>query len=254
MLELNKIYNMDCLEGLKQLDDNSVDLIVTDPPYYNFIKEEWDNQWDSLKEYLKWFKKWLFECIRILKQGSSIYIFGTHRVLSYLQCIMDNNSEIIYQNYLSWIYTMGISLEKNFSNQQEGILYYFKKGKEKVFNSDDIRVESQRQKDGDKRAGNEGKVPPNWFMFNRIQGNNNKRVNHPTQKPIYLIRTFIKVSSNEKDIILDPFMGSGTTAVACKQLNRNYIGFEIDKEYCKIAEKRLKQSNLNNWSKQTPNN
>ncbi len=100
-------------------------------------------------------------------------------------------------------------------------------------------------------------IQSNYIKFNKIDvcddvwltpKSEKKRLGHPTQKPVKLFKRIITASSNKGDLVLDPFMGSGTTAVACKQLGRNFIGFEISNEYCKIANKRLEQSNLNEWS------
>jgi len=243
--ELNRIYGMDCLEGLKKLPEESIDLAVVDPPYYFCSSEKWDRQWSSFEDYLHWMDKICKELARVLRKGGSLYLFGYHKIISYIQVkILDRYSDLFFQNYLTWVYTMGVSQDNNFSNKQEAILFYSKKGKEKTFNSSSIRVRSQRQITGDKRAGQDGKVPDNWFLFNRLPGNSKERTNHPTQKPLELIKMLIKASSNKGDTILDVFSGSGTIAVSSKQLGRNFIGFEINKKYNQIISKRLAQQTL----------
>jgi len=233
MLELNKIYNMDCLEGMKQIKDNSIPLIITDPPYNinyksnrsldkkyreRIQKTEWDINFDI--------KPFFNEMMRILKEDGVLYLFG--RSDTYDQYPIKANNVLVWDkldfglgdlNWYSTSYEFIYVFRKNkgkanwcAKNRPEGIFRHYKV---QNFNSEE---------------GN-----PNLLI-------NNQFMKHPTQKPIKLIRDIIK--NHNINLILDPFMGSGTTAVASKQLNRNFIGFEISKDYCDIANKRLQQENL----------
>lgn len=208
MLELNKIYCMDCLEGMKQLPDNSVDLVVTDPPY----GIEFQSNYRKIKhskiigdscfpiEVIK-------ECMRVARKG--VYIF----------CRWDNLKELPKpKSVLCWVknnWSMG-DLKHEHGRQWEAIAFY-----------------PQEEHEFIKRI-------PDVIHCNRT-GNEL----HPTQKPVKLIKKII--SCNKGDLILDPFMGSGITAVACKQLGRNFIGFELEPKYVEIANKRLQQSNINKF-------
>ena len=207
-IELNKTYLGDCFEIVKNMDANSVDLVITDPPYgMNFqsnyrkekhLKIEGD---DSFPLEL------LNEFFRIARKG--VYIF----------CRWDNLKELPKpKSCLAWVknnWSMG-DLEHEHGRQWEAICFY-----------------PQEEHKFIKRI-------PDVIKCNRT-GNNL----HPTEKPIDLMRTLIK--ANEGQVILDPFMGSGSTLVACKQLERDYIGIEIEKKYFDIANHRLNQNTLN-WS------
>lgn len=229
-LELNKIHNMDCFDGLKEIPDESIDLIVTDPPYgMNYksghAKQSKDKKY-SEKQKVDWdnfdLKTLPFtEFFRILKNNSYLYIFMGFQQLWELPkpdrlLIWDKINECGMGDLTDWGYSF------------ECILLY-KKGKREL----------------------NGKREPSVLHCHKLtnfkmQNNTFKKISHPSEKPIEIIRKLIEKSSNKEDIVLDPFMGSGVTALACKQLQRNFIGFEIDSNYCNIANNKLKQINLNN--------
>ena len=215
MLELNKIYCMDALEGLKQIEDESVDCVIIDPPYgINYLSNHYKNG-NPHKEIIN--DDVLFipmdDLWRVLKPTGCMFIFYSHK-----KPLVDER----VKNVIVWVknnWTAG-DLEGDFGNQYELIAYMPK---------DDFKILSKRYS--------------NVWKFNRVVPEF-----HPTQKPVDIIRRLIETATNEGMLVLDCFMGSGTTAVACKQLNRNFIGFELDKGYCDIANKRLNQSNLNEWN------
>jgi len=237
-LSLNKIYNMDCFEGIKNIPDNSVDLIVTDPPYNigddvkstkqgnNIIstKLAW-GEWDCFEkeEYDLFFINYLKECYRILKDGGTIYCFSARK---------DNGFFIREAVKIGFKYLNSLVIIKdnplphfnktNWRSSFELCFYACKGDKPKTFN-----FLSQNQMIN---------------KYNYLIGK--KYTNHPTEKPLEFIKLLIKVNSNENDVVFDGFMGSGTTAVASKQLNRNFIGFEISKEYLKMSNNRLNQNTL----------
>ncbi len=229
MIELNKIYNMDCLKGLKQLKDNSVDLVLTDPPYGMSYQSSWrTDKYDKIKDddNIDWFKPLLEELYRVLKNNSHCYIFCNDYAISYFR---DWAKEIGFniKRTLVWVknnHTSG-DLKGDYGNKTEFIIY-LQKGRREL----------------------NGKRDTNVLFFNREESKG-----HPTIKPLKLIEYLLIKSSNEKDIVLDPFMGSGTTAVACKELNRQYIGFELQEEYCNVSNKRLDKVNnkkVSEWFKQ----
>jgi len=228
MLELNKIYNMDCLEGMKLLPDKSIDLIVTDPPYNfsstgaRFVKKvkTFQRIQDSFKSefvpelYLESFK-------RIMKQMNCFIWCNKDLIYNYTKFAVENG---YFFNILMWHKKNPMPLNNdNFYPDTEYCVWIYESNKK--WNSQ-LKPISLYNK---------------WFITHiGCEGQNG----HPTPKPLICFSRFIKLCSTEGDLILDPFIGSGTTAVACKQLNRNFIGFEINAEYCKIAEKRLAQEQL----------
>ena len=204
-MEINKIHNIDCLEGLKQMKDNSVDLVITDPPYgMSFQSNHREKKHDKIIGDDKLPLGLINECLRVAK--NAVYVF----------CRWDNIVELPKpKSVIAWVknnWSMG-DLEHEHGRQWEAICFYPQEGHKFI------------------------KRIPDVIHCNRT-GNDL----HPTQKPVKLIQELIK--SNEGQLILDPFMGSGTTAVACKQLGRDFIGFELEKKYCEIANKRLNQKQI----------
>ena len=219
MLEINKIYCMDAIEFLKQIPDNSVDLVLTDPPYNasNSNVEMVDLHWKSNSE--EWDKKFkidfMYDIKRILKGGGSCLVFCSHHILrQYL-----NYNDLKLQQILHWIQDNPIpALMKVYTFNVQYILWYVKKGKPYTFNKRFAKTN----------------------VIKTMKDKGFKRY-HPCQKSCSIIRPLIQVHSNESDLVLDCFMGSGTTAVVSKQLKRNYIGCDFSEEYCKMAEKRIEE-------------
>tara|TARA_R110000751_G_scaffold118300_2_gene218670 strand:+ start:18 stop:914 length:897 start_codon:yes stop_codon:yes gene_type:complete len=135
--------NRDCLEFLKSLDDESVDLVIADPPYFEIIKDEWDNQWKSEQEYLDWCMEWTTECFRVLRSGRCFYVWGTTKQDTFLRYKLDVLNKIEganYQNWIIWHYDWGGRTKKNFARKHEDLLMY-SKGKDFLFNADDVLEE-----------------------------------------------------------------------------------------------------------------
>ena len=140
---MNKYENKDCLDFLKTVKDNSIDLILTDPPYFEIVKNEWDNQWKSEGEYLKWCKEWTTECVRVLKPGKCLYVWGTTKTdtfLKYKLDVLNAENELSYQNWIIWAYDWGGRTKKTFPRKHEDLLMY-SKGKEFDFYADQVMVE-----------------------------------------------------------------------------------------------------------------
>lgn len=243
-MEVNKIYNGDCLEILKNFPNESVDLIITDPPFN--IGKKYNMYVDRMgkKEYIEWCKEWLSECIRILAKKGSLYLFNYPENNAYLLSFLDE--KLIFKRWMTWHYPTNTGMSPtNFTRSQHSILFYVK-SEDAIFNKKDI-AEPYRNPN-DKRIldriknGSNGKTPYDVFQFNLVKNVSKEKTEHVCQLPTALVEIFIKASSNKDDLIFDPFMGSGTVAVAAKRLGRNYLGCEIDKKYCKIIENRLKET------------
>ena len=135
--------NKDCLEFLKSLDDESVDLVIVDPPYFEIIKDDWDNQWKTEQEYLDWCMEWTTECFRVLKPGRCFYVWGTTKqdtFLRYKLDVLNGQNNAHYQNWIIWHYDWGGRTKKNFARKHEDLLMY-SKGKDFLFNADDVLEE-----------------------------------------------------------------------------------------------------------------
>lgn len=234
-LRLNTIYLKDAIEGLKLLKDESVDLVVTDPPYniasaskttmksgtpISTMKAwgEWDQRHPF--EYELLILSVINECYRILKPGGALYMFSSREQNGYfVRKALERG--FTYRNQLVMVKTNPIpSLSKSNWRSSFEVCMYVTKGKPGTFN-----FVSQA-------------LCKNVFVYSITH----KQTTHPTEKPLAFIELMIAVSSNPGDLVVDPFMGSGTTAVACRRLGRNFLGFETNPEYIKMAEDRLKHA------------
>jgi len=237
------IQNKDCLEFLKDIEDNAVDLVVTDPPYFQIVKNEWDNQWTSEEEYLEWCEKWTAECVRVLKPNRCMYIWGTTKTDTFLRYkldVLNNQPKMVYQSWIIWHYDWGGRTKKNFARKHEDLLMY-SKGEEFLFNADEIRIPYIMKKSVRKGAElNElGKIPTDVWQKNNHTTSKEYAGFHPTQKPIELLERVIKATTNKGDLVLDIFSGSGSTAIAAEKSGRIGIGCEMDKEYYEKSLERL---------------
>lgn len=248
----NKIFNEDILEGICRIPDNSIDLIVADPPYC--LGKDYGNNSDKMQpeEYLKWTEKWIDAVIPKLKEDGSFYIFLTWRyspeIFSYMKKKMIMINEIIWDRRVP---SMGGST-RSFSSVHDTV-GFFAKSKKYYFNIDAVRIpydeETKKARTRSIFVGKKwlevGYNPKDLWSVSRIHKQSPERQNHPTQKPLEIIDRIILSSSKENDIVLDPFMGSGTTAISCLKNNRKYVGFELNKDYCEIIIQRIKQEQNN---------
>lgn len=253
-MQINFIHEQSCLDGLKQLPDASVDLIFTDPPYYQYraqnvqglknhkdVVTEFDfDGFKSEEEYLQFLKEVLTECYRVSKPGASGYLWCGDDFVSYLNRMVEQVG-FQFRKVIHWHKTNpfpAIYTRKMFANSMEMIVH-FSKGTPKTWNHKPVnQMHNFIQAPETNGTGQE------WLRHNFIETPicmGKERSKHKTQKPLKVCLPFIEISSNEGDVVLDPFMGSGSTAVACKMLNRNYIGFEINREFCEIAKERLEK-------------
>ena len=234
MLELDKIYCMDALKGLQSIDDNTIDLVLTDPPY-GFNDKDWDTFND--KELMVFNISWVKEVYRILKNEGSFYCFSGFRNMNVFLKTFDL-FPFNLQNMIVWERDSPGRLQgsKKYTMNFE-LIWFLTKSNDYIFNVDDVRI---KHKYKDKRQNPNGKnCGCIWSCKNLLIGKHKEQVGHPHQKPIELIERIVKASSNEDDIVLDLFSGSGTTPLVCKRINRRYIAFEKEEGYYNISLKRL---------------
>jgi len=243
---LNKIICGDSLEVMKNIPDNSIDLIFTDPPYnekYNYRSIGFTDYRD---DYYDFIEKCFIEMKRILKNTGSIYFKHSSRQIHQILPLM--NKYFFYRNLIVWLNNSQAHPDNNYDSYYEP-LFFYTKSDDYVFNK---RAEF-RKKPPNYWSG-EGKefvglLNNMWYDIPRIvagcvktkEGMRDGNLKeHPCSMPVALARRAILVSTNENDIVLDPFIGSGTTAVACKMLNRKYIGIELNADFCEIAGRKIK--------------
>lgn len=238
----------DSIKVLKKIKDNTIDLIFADPPY-NIGKDFGNNKdkWGSVSEYIEWCKSWIIDCMRILKDNGTMYFMTATQYMPYLDVFVSEKYNVLSR--IVWSYdSSGVQSKKMFGSLYEPILMINKSSKNKyTFNIQDILVEA---KTGAKRKlidyrkkvptpYNSKKVPGNVWCFPRVRFKMDEYENHPTQKPEKLLERIIKASSNEGDIVLDPFAGSFTTVAVAQKLNRKGLGIELNPEYYKMGLRRL---------------
>lgn len=257
-MKTNNIYKGDCREILKkQIPDESVDLIFADPPYnlsgnglkwknkelggdWFMVNEKWDKMTES--GYLKFTQEWLNECKRVLKSHGSIYISCTYHNIGELMMTLKALG-FTPRNIITWHKNnaMPSMTKRSFTHSCEYVLY-FTKDKKWIFNYSELkRINPDKTKDGSEKQMRDLWIMPVCQGKERIKDKTG-RAAHPTQKPESLLERIILASSNKGDVVLDPFLGSGTTAFVAKKLGRKWIGIETDDKYIKIAEKRIKKA------------
>jgi len=246
---LNKIIKGDCIEVLKDIPENSVDLIFADPPYnlqlqgdlyrpnqtkVDGVDDKWD-QFSSFEEYDKFTHDWLKECKKVLKKDGTIWVIGSYHNIFRVGKIMQDLG-FWTLNDVIWIKTNPMPNFKGtrFNNAQETLIWAAKNQKSKYT----FHYKSM------KAFGDDKQMRSDWYIpicngKERIKLNGEKA--HSTQKPEALLYRIILSTSNPGEIILDPFMGSGTTGAVAKKLGRNFIGIEKENTYIKIANERIKK-------------
>ena len=236
----DKIICGNCVKVLEEAEPFA-DLIFADPPFN--IGYKYDKYQDHVKreKYIAWTMDWMSSCVNVLKPKGSFYIAIGDDYAANVKKISEE-LELEMRNWIIWHYTFGQQTKTKFARAHTHIFYFVKDKNNFTFNDDSIRVFSDRQKFyRDKRANPKGKLPDDvWKEFPRICGTFEEREGwHPCQMPESILARIIRASSNEGDLILDPFVGSGTTAVVAMKLKRKYTGIDISKKYVQQAQERL---------------
>ena len=253
---IDKTIHQDMMKTLDYLPDSSVDLIVVDPPYNltkvfgNSVFKERD-----FSEYKKWLEKWVKKLPRILKENGSLYICADWKTSISIPEVV--GKYFILQNRISWEREKGRGAKDNWKNCLEDILF-FTKSKHYTINLEAVKIlrpvvapyrdEQGEPKDWVEESGKRSRLtyPSNiWTDISIPFWSMPENTPHPTQKPEKLIAKLILASSNEGDVVVEPFLVSVTTAVVAKKLGRHYIGIEKEKEYVAYAEFRLEQAERN---------
>jgi DNA modification methylase len=242
-MELNTIHNVDCMVGLNNLEDSTIDLIILDPPYL-VTKESWDKKEVITEELSK-------ELFRIAKDSCSLYVW----------CGIGEKSQSlvrwfpIFQNHwkfkdlITWKKQRGIGMRKGWLYTREEIMWFVKDNKKFTWNVEGQYSEELRL---NKHGFNGGKTKSEFKRWTNVwtdvveesfdtRFKSSKNVGHFTPKPMKAIERIIKLHTKENDVVLDCFMGSGTTALAAIRLNRNFLGFEIDRTIYELSLNRIKE-------------
>ena len=251
----NTLYHADNLNILKEIPTTSIDLVATDPPFntgrdWGVFNDKWDKGLDG---YLEFMKPRLIEMKRVLKTTGSIYLHCDPTASHYLKVIMDDIFGIkCFRNEIIWCYKGNDTAVKHYPKKHD-ILLFYTKGSEYTFNVQyekhskaqlqryNILIDNQKWGNikGKMRKLGKGARCRDWWEMPKIGPTAKERLYYPTQKPIALYERIIKASSNESDIVLDPFAGSGTTLDAAQSLNRQWIGIDNKQEAIETITKRM---------------
>jgi site-specific DNA-methyltransferase (adenine-specific) len=253
---VNRIIKQDILQAIEFLPGNFVDLMFIDPPY-NLTKRFNNLSFKEMrnKQYEEWIESWLSKLLFLLKENASIYICSDWKSSAAIFKVGSKYFNV--KNRITWEREKGRGAKANWKNCTEDI-WFFTNSSEYTFNVDKVKLrrkvlapyrdEKRNPKDwGQNTDGNfRDTFPSNiWNDISVPFWSMPENTNHPTQKPEKLLAKIILASTNKGDLVFDPFIGSGTTAVVAKKLGRKYVGVEVDERYCCLAEKRLELAENN---------
>jgi site-specific DNA-methyltransferase (adenine-specific) len=250
----NVLFEGNSLEWFESIEDESVDLIFADPPY-NIKKADWD-KFESQEEYIKWSMSWIKQASRILKPTGSLYVCGFTEILADIK----HPSMKYFRGckWIIWYYKNKANLGKDWGRSHESILH-LRKTRTFTMNIDDVRIPygthtlkypshpqalTSQYGNGDDNdriwtPHPKGAKPKDVIEVPTTCNGMKEKTPHPTQKPEELLRKIVMASSNEGDLVVDPFSGSGTTLVVAEQLRRRWMGCELDHDYNEWAIERL---------------
>ncbi len=246
-IEFNKIYNMDCIEGMKLIPANTIDLVITDPPFAIDFKAKRTNYHRTQtrvlegyneipkEKYYEFTVRWMKEVYRVLKDSGSMYVFSGWNNLKDILLALDELG-FITVNHIIWKYQFGVVTKRRFVTSHYHCLYVCKNDEKRKFFPYSRYGKNEYDEDG---GSLHYKDKEDVWIIKREYWTGDKKT--PTKLPAELIVKILQYSSEEGDIVLDPFLGSGQVAVVSKMMKRKYIGFEIVKEYYEFALKRLQE-------------
>ena len=271
-MEFNNVYCGDCYELLGHIQSETIDVIYMDPPFFTQETQTLSNKegveysfadsWENMNEYIEYIKVRLQECKRVLKKTGSIFVHCDRNASHYLKIVLDEIFGVAnFQSEIIWTYKRWSNSKKGLLNNHQSIFFYSKTKNFKfntiytdyseTTNVDQILQDRIRDEKGKSRykvdengrvvMGKAKKGVPlsDVWEIPYLNPKAKERVGYPTQKPIILLEQIIKLVTDENDVVLDPFMGSGTTVVASKLLNRQYLGFDIKKNAVNLTLERL---------------
>lgn len=247
---------------MRELPDASVDLVFADPPFNIGYKYDVYDDRKSADEYLEWSEQWISQVHRVLKDTGTFWLAIGDDFAAELKVLAQRDIGFHVRNWVIWYYTFGVNCKKKFTRSHTHLFYFVKDKTSFTFNDSEIRVPSARQLVyGDKRANPKGRLPDDtWVLrpqdapasfgpeddvwyFPRVAGTFKQRAGfHTCQMPEQLLGRIVKACSNEGELVLDPFGGSGSTLVVANKLNRDYLGFELSEDYAAGIADRLEET------------
>jgi site-specific DNA-methyltransferase (adenine-specific) len=258
-LAIDRLYPGDCLEGLARLADGSVQLAFADPPFnIGYDYDVYDDRKEA-DDYLDWSRRWAREIVRVLAPDGTFWLAIGDEFAAELKLLFHKDLGLSLRSWVIWYYTFGVNCKKKFSRSHAHLFYFVKDPERFTFNDEAIRVPSARQLVYfDARANPRGRLPDDTWILRpqdvpdgfapesdtwyvpRVCGTFKERAGwHGCQMPEQILGRILRACSNEGDLVLDPFGGSGTTLVVAKKLRRHFLGFELSSEYAERIQARL---------------
>lgn len=247
----------DVKEGLGHVGEESCQLIIADPPYFRVqVDEDWDNSWKDEEDYLQWTLDWVRACERVLKEDGLLYIFGQlgKREHVWLHICSEVSRVMQFHDMIVWDRAVGYNERYDSFTPQYEMVLALRKSEEvrPFFNKDAVRIpydeatiqrylRDNRYKDKEARETHlrKGKYATNILRVPSLKGSSREKIGHPTQKPVALIEKLVFSSSREGDLVLDPFVGSGTTAAICELSGRPWLGIENEPDFFAMTADRI---------------
>ncbi len=250
----DRIIEGDCVEEMRQLPDQCVQLVIADPPYFQVLDEAWDKQWRDARAYLDWTAAWIDEAMRTLREDGLLYCFGQlgKREHVFLHLMSECTRRHRFHDLITWDRAVGYNERRDSFTPATELMLVLGKSERAKFNKEAVReiydqatidsyMRDKRYKDLAARRLHleEGKFATNIWRIPSLKGSSKEKCGHPSQKPSKLVERIVLSSSDAGDLVLDPFLGSGTSAVVARQQQRRWLGIECSPAYVAMAKTRL---------------
>jgi site-specific DNA-methyltransferase (adenine-specific) len=246
-MKTNTLFNNDCVTLMKQIQDESIDLIIADPPYFQVCGEFDFGVFSTRQDYLEWCHQWLIESKRILKPTGSMILWGgvgeKEINIARLAILIEDNNLFIRKNWITQRNTRGYGTKRNYMSAREDFLFLTKTDNY-TFNipyTDEKSTRKDLGANGKPRKNNFKRVSNVWNDITEASQSSIERCWHPTVKAQKLCDRIIQTHSNEGDLIFIPFNGSGSEVISCINNNRSFIAVELDKEHFQKSVLRIKE-------------
>jgi site-specific DNA-methyltransferase (adenine-specific) len=249
-----RIVHGDACTEMEKLPGECAQLVFADPPYFQVLEETWDRQWSDARAYLDWSLAWLAEAMRLLRGDGLLYCCGQlgKREHTFLHLMSEATRRWQFHDLITWDRVVGYNVRRDSFTPATELLLVLRKSEAVKFHKDAIRepydaatiaqyVKDKRYKDREARAQYlaAGKFATNLWRIPSLKGNSKEKCGHPSQKPLALLERVILSCTDPGDLVVDPFLGSGTTAVVAERAGREWLGIECDEKFCALATARV---------------
>ncbi len=256
----NRIITGDARAILRSLPARCAQAIIADPPYFNVLtREKWDTQWTATAEHLAWTEAWVAEAMRVLRDDGLCFIFGQlgKREHVFLHLMSELCRQRQFHDLLIWDRAVGYNERRDSFTPAYEMILVLRKGSAPKFHKHAVRepyspekiqtyLRDRRYQDRAARLRHlrAGKFATNLLRVPSLKGSSKEKCGHPSQKPVELVAKLIACSTDPGDLVLDPFLDSGTTALAARAAGRQWLGIEINASYVGLARRRLANTRL----------